>query len=134
VEAVSKEIRPGCVASFQLQTGLGRGDAGSAAAMSPDQIGIVAEVRAAKLDTATINGLFAGIRQAVTAEHGLTVARIALVKARTIPKTVSGLAGGLVGAARFGAGWLGLRVLVLCVVVQRGAGVLPTWRIVGMAP
>ncbi|KAI3432787.1 hypothetical protein D9Q98_010372 [Chlorella vulgaris] len=90
VEAVSKEIRPGCVASFQLQTGLGRGDAGSAAAMSPDQIGIVAEVRAAKLDTATINGLFAGIRQAVTAEHGLTVARIALVKARTIPKTTSG--------------------------------------------
>jgi hypothetical protein len=88
VEAVSKEIRPGCVAAFQLQTGLGNGDAGAAAATAPDQIGIVAEVRSAKLDAATLNSLFAGIRQAVTAEHGLSVARIAIVKARTIPKTV----------------------------------------------
>jgi acyl-CoA synthetase (AMP-forming)/AMP-acid ligase II len=90
VEAVSKEIRPGCVAAFQLQTGLGNGDAGAAAATAPDQIGIVAEVRSAKLDAATLNSLFAGIRQAVTAEHGLSVARIAIVKARTIPKTTSG--------------------------------------------
>jgi hypothetical protein len=108
VEAVSKEIRPGCVAAFQLQTGLGRGDAGSAAATAPDQIGIVAEVRSAKLDAATLNALFAGIRQAVTAEHGLTVARIAIVKARTIPKTVGRILfcageGGNRGTSRQGA-------------------------------
>ena len=88
VEGVSKEIRPGCSAAFQLQTGLGAGDAGASATLPPDHIGIVAEVRSAKLSDGEAKSLFAAIRQAVTAEHGLTVARIALVKARTIPKTV----------------------------------------------
>lgn len=55
-----------------------------------DHVGVVAEVRSLKLSRQQLSALFLGIRQAVTAEHGVNAVHIALVKQRTIPKTVSG--------------------------------------------
>lgn len=89
VEGISQAIRRGCVAAFQLHTGLSsEGAAGTAADLLSSHIGVVAEVRQPKLGAAEKQALFEGIRQAVATEYGLIVARIVLVKARTIPKTV----------------------------------------------
>lgn len=94
VEGVSHGIRRGCVAAFQLHTGLSSESCAAPAELCASHIGVVAEVRPPKLSAAEKQALFEGIRQAVAKEHGLIVARIALVRARTIPKTVS-LSGGM---------------------------------------
>lgn len=49
---------------------------------------MVAELRVSKLPPDELALLFTGIRRAVAASHGVQVVKIALVKQRTIPKTV----------------------------------------------
>lgn len=83
VENCSPLIRPGCVAAFQLATGLGDSDD----PMPPDRIGIVAEVRDFKLAEDELAKLFQAMRHSVAEGHGLQVQRIVLVHPRTIPKT-----------------------------------------------
>jgi len=84
VEGADPEIRPGCTAAFQLNTGLG-GDTGR-----EDVVGIAAEVRSAKLPAAKIEAMAQAICERVLADHRLVVGQIAFLKMRTIPKTTSG--------------------------------------------
>jgi acyl-CoA synthetase (AMP-forming)/AMP-acid ligase II len=83
VESCDPEIRPGCTAAFQLSTGLGGEDG------REDVVGVAAEVRSPKLEPKQIEAICSAISGKVLADHGLVVGRIALLKMRTIPKTVS---------------------------------------------
>jgi amino acid adenylation domain-containing protein len=85
VEKLSKDIRPGCSAAFQVNTGLG-----DDSNLPPDAIGMVVELRKAKVPRETMVQLLSEIRQAVTKNHGLSIHQFAFVKPRTIPKTTSG--------------------------------------------
>jgi len=84
LEACNRNIRPGCTAAFQMATGLG----GGADEMLPTMIGVVAEVRSPKISRHEAEKVIQDVRQAV-ADHGLEAQVVALVKPRTIPKTVS---------------------------------------------
>ena len=86
VEKLTKDIRPGCSAAFQINTGLDSTDN----EIPPDAIGMVLELRSPKVPKETMLQLFAEIRQTVTKNHGLSVYQVAFVKPRTIPKTTSG--------------------------------------------
>ncbi|EDM74616.1 non-ribosomal peptide synthase [Plesiocystis pacifica SIR-1] len=71
-------IRPGGVVAVGLEVD------------GHEQAGLVVEVRKRKLDAATREQLEQAIRLAASTEHGLNLARLALVPPRTVPKTSSG--------------------------------------------
>ncbi len=86
VEKASPEVRPGCSAAFQLNTGLGGGEAMG----REDIIGIAVEVRNPKIKPDEIDAAARAICAKVMEEHRLIVGEIAFLKMRTIPKTTSG--------------------------------------------
>ena len=86
VEKASQEVRPGCSAAFQLNTGLGGGEAMG----REDIIGIAIEVRNPKMKPEEIDATARVICAKVLEEHRLVVGEIAFLKMRSIPKTTSG--------------------------------------------
>jgi acyl-CoA synthetase (AMP-forming)/AMP-acid ligase II len=80
VEECHRAIRPGCSAAFSVDV-KGR-----------EQVVIVAEVTAKRAQGQALDGaeVIKEIRRAVSAQHDLRVHDVALLKARSVPKTSSG--------------------------------------------
>ena len=78
VQRAHPALRPGCGAAFSLEL------------EGEERLAIVQEVDEEAREGLDVEAMATTIRQAVSEEHDLLVERVALIKARSIPKTSSG--------------------------------------------
>lgn len=86
LEENCQNLRPGCLAVFQMNTGLAIDGLGEAQAFGENSVGLVAEIRRKDDD------MIATVRKIVTtlSTEGLSLEMLRFVETRTVPKTSSG--------------------------------------------